>query len=219
MRLDLEEAAGMLKKEIFIVNAVLNHDREICEFFCGHPVLAHRQGVDLSERIHGVSIPAPADVVLVGSSPMDSDFRQSMKCIGNTLFSVKPGGHILGFLRCEQGVGDVDLPPKALPHSILRMLLKLMGPSRIMGFVDRVKKRAGVEEKFLAHFSLQVCRRNPMHAYSENLPEGVGKKTGLFVQYRDVSTMIDRVERRAPRSAKVWFFPYGGLTYPILGSA
>ena len=216
MRLDLEEAALMLKKEIFIVNAVLNHNKEICEFFCGDPVQAHRMGVVLSERVHGVSITAPADAVMVGSSPMDTDLRQSMKCIGNTLFSVKPGGHIVGFLRCEQGVGDVELPPRSLPHSVLRMLLRIIGPSRIMGFVDRVKKQAGVEEKFLAHFSLQVCRRNPIHVFSEKLPEGIGKKTGLFAQYSDPSRMIASVARKVPQNATVWFFPYGGLIYPIL---
>jgi hypothetical protein len=96
------------------------------------------------------------------------------------------------------------------------MLLRIIGPSRIMGFVDRVKKQAGVEEKFLAHFSLQVCRRNPIHVFSEKLPEDIGKKTGLFAQYSDPSRMIASVARKVPQNATVWFFPYGGLIYPIL---
>jgi len=220
MRLDMEEAAGMLGREIFIVNAVMNHQHRVSAFFCGHPVEAQRRGVDLSRRIHGVSIPEPADVVVTGSAPMSFDLRQSMKCVGNNLFAVRPGGAIVGFLRCEQGIGDVDIPPKSLPHPVLRTLLRVLGPSRIMGFVDRVKKGAGVEEKFLAHFSLQVCRRNPLHLYADNLPEWVGKKTGLFTQYGDISRMLEAVRRKAPRNATVWFAPYGGITYPVLpGSA
>jgi nickel-dependent lactate racemase len=216
MRLDMEEAAGMLNKEVFIVNAVMNHQHELCAFFCGHPVKAQREGVTLSQRIHGIPVPEAADVILACSYPMDTDLRQSMKCMGNTLFAVKPGGHIVGFLRCEHGIGDVDIPPKSLPHPILRFILKAIGPSRIMGFVDRMKKRAGVEERFLAHFSLQVCRRNPIHVYSENLPEGVGKKLGLFRQYGNASIMMDAVAKRAPHNATVWLFPCGGITYPIL---
>ena len=84
------------------------------------------------------------------------------------------------------------------------------------GFVDRVKKGAGEEEKFLAHFALQVCRRNPLHLYSENLPGWVGRKTGLFTQHADSTHMIETVEKKAPRNATVWFAPYGGITYPIL---
>jgi lactate racemase len=216
MRLDMEEAADMLGREIFVVNAVMNHEHRICGFFCGHPVQAQRKGVDLSRRIHGVPIPEPADVLLTGSAPMSFDLRQSMKCVGNNLFAVKPGGPIAGFLGCEQGIGDVDIPQKTLPHSVLRLLLKVLGPSRIMGFVDRLKKQAGVEEKFLAHFSLQVCRRNPLHLYSENLPEWVGRKTGLFTQHADIPRMLDAVRKTAPRNATVWFAPYGGVTYPIL---
>ncbi len=216
MRLDMEEAAGMLGKEIFIVNSVMNHEHRICAFFCGHPVEAQRKGVALSRQIHGVAVPEPADVVLTGSAPMSFDLRQSMKCVGNNLFAVRPGGPIVGFLGCEQGIGDVDIPSKSLPHPVLRTLLRVLGPSRIMGFVDRMKKGAGVEEKFLAHFSLQVCRRNPLHLYSDNLPDWVGKKTGLFRQYADIPRMLDTVSRKAPRNATVWFAPYGGITYPLL---
>ena len=215
MRLDLEEAAGMLGKEVFIVNAVMNHEHRVCAFCCGHPVEAQREGVTLSERMHGTAIPEPADVLVVNSAPMNFDLRQSMKCVGNNLFAVKPGGPVVGFLRCEQGIGDVDIPAKTLPHKLLRALLRVLGPSRIMGFVERMKKGAGVEEKFLAHFSLQVCRRNPLHLYSENLPDWVGKRTGLFTQYADVSRMLGAAGRQAPRTATVWFAPYGGITYPV----
>ena len=64
MRLDLEEAADMLNKDIFIVNAVMNLRHEICAFFCGHPIKAQREGVALSQSIHGLSVPEPADVLL-----------------------------------------------------------------------------------------------------------------------------------------------------------
>src|SRR4051812_1774514 len=48
MRLDLEEGAKMLGREIFIVNAVMNEALEICAFFAGDPIKAHRAGVEFS---------------------------------------------------------------------------------------------------------------------------------------------------------------------------
>ena len=216
MRLDLEDAAHLLQKDIFIVNAILNRQHSVCRFFCGHHVEAQRRGAEFSRRVHGVPLSGPADVALVGSDPMSFDLRQSMKCVGNNMFCVKPGGVIAGFVRCEQGVGDVDIPPRSLPPQVLRTLLRVLGPSRIMGFVDRVKKGAGVEEKFLAHFALQVCRRNALHLFSDNLPPWVGRKTGLFRQYSDVQAMVSAAARQAPRNATVWFVPHGGFTYPVV---
>ncbi len=44
MRLDLEEGARLLQRDIFIVNAAMNEHAQPAKFFCGDPVKAHRAG-------------------------------------------------------------------------------------------------------------------------------------------------------------------------------
>ena len=39
-----------------------------------------------------LDVPEQSDVVLTNSFPMDSDMRQSVKCVGNTLQACKPEG-------------------------------------------------------------------------------------------------------------------------------
>lgn len=219
MRLDLEEAAGMLKKEIFLVNAVLNERVEIARFVAGDPVRAHREGLAVVRAMAAQRVEAPADVVIVLSDPMNADLRQGMKCIGNAEPSVKEGGVILGLLACKGGIGDLAVPPRSLPHGVLRLILRLLGRGRVLGFVDRVKKGAGVEERFLANFSLQLARKMEILVFSENLPEDTGKKLGVFRQFGDLEAAVAAAAKHAPREATVYVYRHGGATYPVLGAA
>jgi nickel-dependent lactate racemase len=214
MRLDLEEGAGMLKKDIFIVNAVTNDELQICGFFAGDPVKAHRAGVKFSQSLTERPIKQQADVVIVASSPMNGDLRQSMKCIGNVQQAARPGGLLLGFIECRHGIGDVTVPPKTLPHGLLRGMFKIIGKDKLLGFLDKVRKGAGIEERFLSHFSAQLALRNEIFVYSRKLPSDTGKKLGIFVQFDDIQKMMDAARRKAPKNATVLVFPFGGATYP-----
>lgn len=218
MRLDLEEGAHMLGKEIFIVNAVMNESHEICAFFAGDPIKAHREGVKFSRALTERPVKESVDVVIASSSPMNADLRQSMKCVGNIQESVKPGGLIIGLAECRHGIGDVTMPKKSLPNGLLRGVLKIVGRKHVLGFVDTVRKDAGVEERFLSHFSAQVALRNKVLIYSRALPADTGKKLGIFVQFNDVEKMMRLARRSAPRHATVLVYPYGGATYPRLAS-
>ena len=91
MRLDLEEAAGMLKGRVFIVNAVLNSALQAVRIVAGDPIAAHREGARTSAAIYGVSLPAPADIVITNSHPMDNDLRQGVKALAQHHPGCSPG--------------------------------------------------------------------------------------------------------------------------------
>ena len=50
MRLDLEEAARMLKPPVFIINAILNYRQGVVKIVAGDPIEAHRAGVQDQRR-------------------------------------------------------------------------------------------------------------------------------------------------------------------------
>ena len=214
MRLDLEEGTKMLGKDVFIVNAVTNEALEICGLYAGHAIRAHRAGVKFSQSLTERPVERQADVVIVASNPMNADLRQSFKCIGNIQESVRPGGLIIGLLECRHGIGDVTVPPKSLPNGLLRLVLKVAGRRKVLGLVDSFRKDAGIEERFLSHFSAQLARRNKIFVYSRKLPPDTGKKLGIFVQFDTVEKMMTAARRSAPRHASVLIYPFGGATYP-----
>lgn len=165
MRLDLEEGVKMLGKEVFIVNAVMNERMEICKFYTGDPIQAHREGVHFSRSLCEQPVAEPVDVVIVASNPMNADLRQGMKCIGNVQESVRPGGLIVALLECRHGIGDITVPPWTLPNGLLRLLLKTIGRKRVLWFIDKFRRDAGIEERFLSHFSAQLVLRNKIYVY------------------------------------------------------
>jgi lactate racemase len=213
MRLDLEEGAKMLKKEIFVVNVVMNESLEICAFFAGDAVKAHREGANFSRSLTERPVAQQADVVIVASNPMNADLRQSMKCVGNVQESVRPGGLVVGLIECRHGIGDVTVPKKSLPNGLLRWILNLIGRERVLGFVDSFRKDEGIEERFLSHFAAQIARRNKVIVYSRKLPADTGKKLGIFVQFATVEEMMNAARLGAPKHARVLIYPYGGATY------
>jgi nickel-dependent lactate racemase len=218
MRLDLEEGAKMLGKEIFIVNVVMNEAHEICAFFAGDAVEAQREGVKFSRSLTERPVAQQADIVITASNPMNADLRQSMKSVGNVQESVRPGGLIIGLLECRHGIGDVAVPSRTLPNGLLRCVLNFIGRNNVLGFIDTFRKDAGIEERFLSHFGAQVARRNKIFVYSRKLPADTGKKLGIFVQFTDLEKTFDAARRWAPRNASVLIYPYGGATYPKVSS-
>ncbi|MBX7169043.1 MAG: nickel-dependent lactate racemase [Pirellulales bacterium] len=213
MRLDIEEAASMLGREVFVVNAALRADKRVVRFFCGCPRGALRAGVAYVREHAEVQVPQPVDVVIANSAPFDIDLRQSMKCIGNTSFAARRGGVVLGFLRCDEGRGDVEVPSRTLPYGALKLVTGVLGSKRIMNFVNLVRRGDPVEQKFLSHFALQTLHRNEIYVYSEQLEPDVGRKLGILRQYRDPDAMVAEALRKVGPRATVAVFPQGGCTY------
>jgi lactate racemase len=215
MRLDLEEGVRLLGKEIFVVNAAMNEQGRPINFFCGDPIQAHRSGESFVENLLRMDVPEQADVVVTNSFPMDPDLRQSAKCLGNTLYACKPDGVMMGFLRCEQGLGEMPLAKRTLPYPVMRTLLKVLGKKRVLPLVEKAKAGEPVEEVFIGHFGLQMLRRNHLAIFSdsEKLPRNVGRRMGLAQSFSDIGTMLSWITAKAPRNAKAWVFPYGGATY------
>jgi lactate racemase len=220
MRLDLEEAAGMLatqphRPDLFIVNAVLNHRKEIVQVVAGHPIEAHRAGIRISGGMYGVKVARPADVVITSSHPMDTDLRQGFKALANHIFAVKPGGVMISLIRAEEGVGVFGLAKQKLPLD--RNGLQLFAPA-LVKLVPKLKvKGLGEEDRFLLYMALQTMRRARLLAYAPTIPADARK--GLpFVRFMDSpEAMIQFAQARFPKGAEVLVFPYGGITYPDLG--
>ena len=98
MCLDLEESGLMLNKPVFIINAVLNSRLEVVRVVCGDAISAHREGAKVSEQIYGKKS-APVDIVITNSYPMETDLRQGVKALANTIRAVKRGGTLITLVR------------------------------------------------------------------------------------------------------------------------
>ncbi len=216
MRLDLEEACRMLGDKVWVVNVILNHCKEIVQVVAGHPIAAHRAGAEVSARLNGVQIPGPADVVITDSHPMDQDMRQGLKALANTIRAVKPGGSLITLVRAEEGMGVFGLANRKFPLS--RGVLKRLVPL-LVKLVPRLQlKGMGDDDRFFLYFALQAMMRARLIIFAPTIPEE--KQANLpFVEFvPSVEQAIQRAQAGAPPAAQVLVFPYGGITYPDLGT-
>ncbi len=212
MRLDLEEGSRMLKNQVWVVNAILNHCKEIVRVVAGDPLAAHRAGADISACLNGVKIPGPANVVITDSHPMDQDLRQGVKALANTIRAVKPGGVLITLVRAEEGMGVFGLANRKFPLS--RGVLKRVAPI-LVNAVPKIKLRGmGEEDRFFLYFALQAMRRARLIMYAPTIP--AEKQDNLpFVEFTPtVGQAIEKAQGRYSGAADVLVFPCGGITYP-----
>lgn len=215
MRLDLEEGANKLGKEIFIINATMNESARPTKFFAGDGVKAQRAAEDFVEEHLYIEVPEQADLVLANSYPMDADLRQSVKCLGNTLYACKPQGVMMALAKSDGGLGELPLAKKTMPYTVMRTILKVIGKNRVLGLVEKAKAGEPIEEVFIGHFGLQMMRRNHLGIFTDNpmIPENIGRKMGMARSFTKVEDMVSWADSRVGGSPTVWFFPYGGVTY------
>ncbi len=88
----------------FIINTIMNTQDEVVDVVCGDFIQAHRQGVEVAKIIFGVSVPEPADIVIVSSYPADLDYWQAGKAIIAAYFAVKKDGIIILASPCPEGL-------------------------------------------------------------------------------------------------------------------
>ena len=107
MRLDIEDA-GKIGGVKFILNVTLNAHKEIVGAVAGDPILAHREGIKLVDRMYKRVLPRFADVAIVspGGFPKDIDLYQSQKGLDHASYAVKPGGAIILVARAAEGLGQ-----------------------------------------------------------------------------------------------------------------
>ncbi len=103
---ELLEIAAMARHD-FIADVALARDRRIAGVFAGHPIEAHRRGVEFVSRVMLELLEEPVDAVITTSAgyPLDLTYYQSIKGITAAAHIVKPGGKILLAAACEEGAG------------------------------------------------------------------------------------------------------------------
>jgi len=103
IRKEVEES-GKVGNLDFIINTVLNERDEICRILCGDPFVAFKQGIEQFNDIYKIAIQKRFDLLIVGSSPMDSDFYQANKALSASSLGVRDGGTIIMISPCTGGI-------------------------------------------------------------------------------------------------------------------
>ena len=110
----------------FIVNVVIDADRNPLKFVAGDMIAAFHEGVDFLRDIVTDTIPEPVDIVVTSSAgyPLDTTFYQSVKGISAALPIVKQGGTIVIAASLSQGIGSPEFTELFDEHNSLESFLR-----------------------------------------------------------------------------------------------
>lgn len=104
----------------FIVNTVLDSDKNVLGLFCGHYLDAHRAGVRFAEANICPEIPALADIVVVSAYPSNMDYWQGFKPLGFSTKGLKEGGTVVFLFDTREGLCDNSPAHKPMLYKYLR---------------------------------------------------------------------------------------------------
>ena len=107
VRLDIDAVAEFVPID-FILNVVLDEEKQVIKAVAGHHIKAHREGCMFLDSLNKSLIKAPADIVIVsaGGFPKDINLYQAQKALDNSKHAVREGGIIILVASCKEGLGE-----------------------------------------------------------------------------------------------------------------
>jgi nickel-dependent lactate racemase len=226
MRRAIDAAPSLLGGDVFALNVVLNAELAVTRAFAGDALAAHSAAAALAAEICGVAVPAPADVVISGSHPMDRDWRQGVKCFGGPLFAVRRGGVLLAAMRNLEGLGDYRPPvSRPLPGPLVRAVARFPGARALLGALSRRgrgrgragEEGLGPENLHMIYYALEMVRRCRVIVYSPTITREEARLLPLFEFASSMDEALELADRRLGRGGvRLTVFPNGSITYPVM---
>jgi len=209
IREDMEDIARMAGLD-FVVNVILNPQKEVIEVVAGDVIKAHRAGVEIYNQIYGVSVGKEADIVILGASPRDATLYHGTFALPCAVSMVKEKGTIIWVAPCLTGPGSkeerqrfrrmLSIPPDELMRSIKESALK-----------GRTPPSGGVFDWCTS----RVVHRNKVVLISDLISGQEAREWG-FDHGDSIQRALDEAIKVAGGDAKVTVIPVGGLTVPII---
>ena len=202
VRIDIEDTIKFVPID-FILNVVLNEEKEIIKAVAGHYINAHREGCSFLDDLYKIHIKENADIVIssIGGFPKDLNLYQAQKALDNAKYAVREGGIIILVASCKEGLGG-----KVFENWILEAI-------KPEDLIERIKMKFELGGHKAAAIAM-VLRNARIFLVSELDKEFVGN---IFMEsYQDVQSAYDSALEIMGNNAKVIIVPHGGSILPVL---
>lgn len=201
LREDIEEAAAMVGVD-FILNVVLNPQKEIICAVAGDVTAAHRAGCAFLDRLYRKEIPCRADIVITsqGGAPKDLNLYQTQKALDNAKHAVKDGGVVILVGSCQEGLGE---------ETFEKWMTQLPTPEAMIQRIHQDFQLGGHKAAAIA----MILEKSDIYLVSDMDPEFV---RSIFMQpFATVQEAYNSALNKCGSSASVWAIPYGGSVLPF----
>lgn len=202
IREDIEEAAAFVGVD-FIINVVLNPQKEIIYAAAGDVTRAHREACQHLSEYYLSPIPEKAEVVIVSQAgaPKDLNLYQTQKALDNAKHAVKDGGIVILIGSCKEGFGNAVFEEWMCRYRDPQKMIDALYDQFVLGghkaaAIAMVEKKAQI---FLV----------------SDLPDETVHRTFL-TPFHHLQDAYDEAVRVIGHAPSVIAMPYGGSTLPYL---
>ena len=203
LRQDIEEAAAMVGVD-FILNVVLDEEKQIVKAVAGDLRRAHEAGCEFLDRLYKIRIPRRADIVVTspGGFPKDINLYQAQKALDNAKHAVKDNGIIILAASCREGLGEAVFEDWMLHSPSAESMVERIGRDFQLGG----HKAAAIG---------MVLKRSRIFLVSDLEEEFV---RSIFMEpFASVDEALQRAFADLGRDSTVLFMPHGGSVLPQAG--
>lgn len=202
VRSDIEEAAQMVGID-FILNVVLDENKQVIKAVTGDWIEAHREGCLFLDKLYKVKIDRKADIVIVsaGGYPKDINLYQAQKALDNAKHAVKNGGIIVLVASCKEGLGEKVFE---------RWMREAQSPA------DMVKK---IQQKFELGGHKAAAIGMVQQIADVYLVSGMEKQavdSMFFTPFDYAQRAVDAALSIKGEDAEIIIIPFGGSTLPCI---
>jgi len=202
VNLEMIEAARMVGLD-FILNVVVNENKEVVKVVAGDVVDAWKEAVSVASGIYEVPIKGLADVAIASACghPRDINVYQMQKALDHADKATKKGGAIIIVAECPMGYGEEVfeewMNAARCPDDIVERIKTdfVMGGHKAFGIA---KVAAGKTVYLVTSLNDEMVKK-------------------LFaVKVHSVEEAIRRIEEEKGNNLKYIVMPQGSLTVPVL---
>ena len=182
----------------FILNAVINKERQMVGIYAGDLTQAHRAGCGFVEKQTVHRLKGRADLVITsaGGAPLDATFYQVSKGLTTARNMVKPGGKALITCECKEGMGGPEY---------CALIKKGLLPQEFYDHYSKVENF--VIDQWCVQTTLQAMdHAGEVHVFSPKLSEEDLKPLGIVKVEEDLQVTVDRL---AAESESIIVVPEG----------
>lgn len=198
---ELLEIAAMARHD-FMMDVVLTRTREIAGVFAGHATKAHAAGVSFVRDSMLETLPGPVDAVITTGAgyPLDLTFYQTIKGVTAAQHIVKPGGKILVFGECAEGLGASEFAAQLARFSSYQEFLERIDRSPVEVDQWQLEKLAMVGSRIETLFYVPGISASAAGGLSDRI-------------FKNPEAALDALMRGLPENASVAVIPEGPYVF------
>jgi lactate racemase len=199
---DMIDALSTVKKEIFVINTVLDKNHRIYATTTGDIYKSFDAAIAKSNEVFVAQIKEKADIVVsVAKFPSDIDLYQAQKAIDNAKHALKEGGILILVAKCRTGIGE---------ESFVKLLSSASSPQDAL---DRIEKKFVVGYHKAAKMA-EVGIWAQMWAVTDLDPKML---ESIFIRpFSSLQTAIDAALAEKGKDAKILVLLDGSMTIPYV---